>query len=66
MRITHDLALLDLAVFLEEARNLSLAQLGVDASDEQVGARVDGTIVTTVAVIAHLGVLLDGTVIALD
>jgi len=59
--IAHDLALLNLAVLLEEARNLSLGQLGVDASDEKVGSRVDGAVIT--AVIAHLGVALGSTVV---
>lgn len=58
--IAHNLALLDLTVLLEEARNLSLGQLRVDTSDEKVGSRVDGTIITTV--IAHLRVGLRSAV----
>jgi hypothetical protein len=40
VRVAHDVALLDLAVLLEETRNLFFAERGVDARDEQVGARV--------------------------
>jgi hypothetical protein len=38
--IAHDVALLDLAVLLEQARNLLLGERGVDAGDEEVGALV--------------------------
>jgi hypothetical protein len=43
--ILHDLALLDLTVLLKEARNLCLLEARVDTGDEEVGTRVDGTIV---------------------
>lgn len=43
--IFHDLALLHFAVLLKEARHLSLLETRVDASDEEVGARIDGTII---------------------
>lgn len=40
VRIAHDVALLDLAILLEEASNLFFGQGGVDASDEQVGSLI--------------------------
>ena len=40
VRVAHDVALLDLAILLEEASNLFFGQRGVDTSDEQVGALV--------------------------
>jgi hypothetical protein len=52
VRVKHDLTFLDLAVFLEETGDLSLGQTGVDASDEEVGTRVDCAVIcwsTTVA-----------------
>jgi hypothetical protein len=36
VRIAHDVALLDLAVLLEETRDLLLAKRRVDARDEEV------------------------------
>lgn len=44
VRVAHDLALLYIAVLGEESGDFILAQLGVDAGDKQVGARVDGTL----------------------
>lgn len=41
VRVTHDVALLDSAMLLEENGDLFLGQARVDASDEQVGAFVD-------------------------
>jgi hypothetical protein len=38
VRITHDVALLDLAVLFEETCDLFLGERGVDASDEEVRA----------------------------
>jgi hypothetical protein len=43
--IFHDLALLDLTVLLKEAGNLCLLEARVDTGDEEVRARVDGTII---------------------
>jgi hypothetical protein len=43
--IKHDLALLDITVFLEEAGNFSLSETRVNAGDEQVGAWVDSAII---------------------
>jgi hypothetical protein len=43
--VKHDLALLNITVFLEEAGNFLLGQTWVDTSDEKVGARVDCTII---------------------
>jgi hypothetical protein len=54
--VLHDLALLDLAVLLEEASDLRLLQARVDAGHEEVGARVGGAIVILVAA----AVVLDG------
>ena len=47
MRVAHDVALLDLAVLLEQTSDLLLAQAGVDASDEEVGAGVAAAILST-------------------
>ena len=52
--ILHDLALLDLTILLEEAGDLGLLKTRVDAGDEEVGTRVDGTVVILV-VVAVLG-----------
>lgn len=54
--VTHDLALLDGTVLGEEASNFFLKKARVNASDEQVGTRIDGTIIVAVA---H-GLVLDG------
>lgn len=48
MGIAHDLALLDLSVLLEHLGDLALGKVGVDASDEEVGAWVHGTIIIVV------------------
>jgi hypothetical protein len=45
MRVTHDVALLYLAIFLEEARNLVLGEAGVDAGYEEVRAWVAAAVV---------------------
>lgn len=54
--VTHDVALLDSAVLLEEDSDLFLGQTRVDASDEEVGALVDfaglSAAITTVAAVA--------------
>lgn len=54
--ITHDLALLDFAVFLEKSADLFLGQLRMDARNEQVRSRIDGSIVPGATII-----LGDGT-----
>jgi hypothetical protein len=54
--VLHDLALLDLAVFLKEAGDLGLLQARVDAGDEEVGTGVGGTVLILVAAVA-----LDGS-----
>lgn len=56
MGVAHDLALLDRAVLSEEASNLLFRQAGVDASNEQVGTRVDGTVIV-------LGIILGGATV---
>ena len=43
--IKHDLALLNITVFLEEASDFLLGETRVDTSDEEVGAWVDCTII---------------------
>jgi hypothetical protein len=43
VRVAHDVALLDLAILLEETGDLFLGERGVDARHEQVGARVATT-----------------------
>lgn len=48
VRIAHDLALFDVAVFLEHLGDLVLAQAGVNAGNEEVGSRVHGSIVVIV------------------
>ena len=45
MRVKHDLALLDITVFHEEAGNLLLGETRVDTGYEEVGAWVDCTII---------------------
>jgi len=54
--VTHNVALLDSAVLLEEDGDLFLGQARVDASDEEVGALVD------VAGVAATGCLTLATV----
>ena len=60
--VTHDLALLDLAVLLKEARNLLLGQTGMNAGDEQVRSGVDGTIIITALAAA---IVLGSAVVAI-
>lgn len=43
MRVQHNGAVVDIAVLLEQARDVGLGQARVNAGDEQVGARVLGT-----------------------
>jgi hypothetical protein len=43
--IKHDLALLNITVFLEETGNLLLGKARVDTGDEEVGAWVDCTVI---------------------
>jgi hypothetical protein len=45
MGIKHDLALLDITVFLEETSNFGLSETRVDAGDEEVGAWVDRAVI---------------------
>lgn len=54
MGITHDLALLDLAVLLEHLGDLGLAQAGMDASDKEVRAGVDGSVIIVSGTLAVL------------
>jgi hypothetical protein len=43
--VQHDGAVVDITVLLEETRNIGLSQTGVNASDEEVGAGVDGALI---------------------
>jgi hypothetical protein len=43
--IKHDLALLDITVFLEETSDFLLGKARVDTGDEEVGAWVDCTVI---------------------
>lgn len=43
--VAHDLAFFNVAILLEHLGDLSFGQLGVDAGNEKVGARVDSTVV---------------------
>jgi hypothetical protein len=45
VRIKHDLALLNIAILLKETSHLRLSETGVDASNKQVGAWVDSTVI---------------------
>lgn len=45
MRVKHNLALLNLTVFLEQASDLNLRKARVNASNEQVGAGIDGAVI---------------------
>jgi hexokinase len=61
--VTHDVALLDPAVLLEENSNLFLSQARVDAGDEEVGALVDvagvaATRATTLSAVAVAAAVL--------
>jgi hypothetical protein len=38
VRVAHDVAVLDVAILLEETCDLLLAERGVNARDEEVGA----------------------------
>jgi hypothetical protein len=45
VRVAHDLAFFNLAVFLEKTGNFGFAQLRMNSRDEEVGAGVDGSII---------------------
>jgi hypothetical protein len=45
VRVKHDLALLDIAIFFEETSDFDLRETRMDTSDEQVGTRIDCTII---------------------
>lgn len=51
MGILHDLALLDLAVFLEEAGDFRLGEAGMNSGNEEVGTRVNGAIFVLAAIL---------------
>lgn len=45
VRVTHDLALLNVAILLKHLGNLGFGQARMDASDKEVGAWVDGPVI---------------------
>ena len=51
MGVLHDLALLNLAILLEEAGDLSLGKFGVDTGDKEVRTGIDGTILVSAAIL---------------
>ena len=53
--VKHDLALLDITVFLKETSDLLLGKTRVDTGDEEVGAWVDCTIILGRATLAFDG-----------
>ena len=53
MRIEHDGAVFDFAVLFEHAGDFAFVEAGMDAGDEEVGTRIDCTIVVA---IFHAGV----------
>jgi len=53
--VAHDVALLDVAVLLEELADLVLVEARVDAGDEEIGARVDRLIVAVLTGVASWG-----------
>lgn len=53
--VAHDAAGLDFTVLDEETTNLVLGEAGVDAGDEEVGARVDGLLFVLLVGGAGLG-----------
>lgn len=64
MWVTHNVALLDLTILLEEAGDFLLAQTWVDSGDEQVGARVGGLIVVVVVTLALGGLSVASVILA--
>jgi hexokinase len=62
--VTHNVALLDSAVLLEEDGDLFLGQARVDASDEEVGTLVDVARVTTAGSLTLTAVALAAAVLA--
>ena len=62
--VTHDVALLDSAVLLEENGDLFLGQARVDTSDEEVGTLVDVARLAAAGSLALTTVTLAATVLA--
>lgn len=63
MWVTHDVALLDLSILLEQTGDFILAQAWVDAGDEEVGARVSGLVVVAVVALGWLSLAAAGLVL---
>jgi hypothetical protein len=59
VRVSHNLALFDITIFLKHLGHLGLGELGVDASDEKVRSGVDSAIV----VVPGCGSILHGAVV---
>lgn len=55
VRVHHDRAVVDIAVLLEQTRNVGFSQTRVDAGDKQVGAGVDGALFIIIQGLAHRG-----------
>lgn len=55
VRVSHDLALLNLTILFKHLGDLSLRQTRMDTSDKEVGAGVNGTIV----ILLRAGCILD-------
>jgi hypothetical protein len=55
VRVSHDLAFLNLTILFKHLGDLSLRQTRMDTSDEEVGAGVNGTIV----ILLRAGCILD-------
>jgi hypothetical protein len=51
MGVKHDLALLDITVFLEETGDFLFGEARVNTGDEEIGSRVDRTIILRSATI---------------
>lgn len=49
VRVKHDLALLNFAIFGKESHYIILSQTGVDSGNEKVGSRVSSTISIAIA-----------------
>jgi len=48
VRVTHDLAFLDIAVLLEHLGHLGFRETRMNTRDEEIGARVDGAVVVVI------------------
>lgn len=51
VRVLHDLAFLNLSIFLEEAGHFGLGEPGMNTGDEEVGTRVNGSVFILAAIV---------------